>query len=59
MRKAVIDLGSNSIRIVIFEVGKSGAQRELENIKQMIRLNEYVDKKDVFVKKVCLRRSLS
>lgn len=45
IRKAVIDLGSNSVRIVIFEIGKSGAQRELDNIKQMVRLNEYVDKK--------------
>lgn len=40
---AVIDLGSNSIRLVIYEVGPHGTQTEVDDLKQVVRLNNYLD----------------
>lgn len=44
---AVIDLGSNSIRIVLYELGPRGIYRELDDLKQVVRLNNYLDSRHV------------
>lgn len=40
---AVIDLGSNSIRMVLYELGPRGIYMELDDLKQVVRLNNYLD----------------
>lgn len=43
----VIDLGSNSIRLVIYAVGPHGTQTEVDDLKQVVRLNNYLDSRHV------------
>ncbi|MBE3564075.1 MAG: Ppx/GppA family phosphatase [Hydrogenibacillus schlegelii] len=43
MRRAVIDLGSNSVRIVVYQLGPHGIQREIDNLKQTVRLADRLD----------------
>ncbi|MFZ4452011.1 exopolyphosphatase [Salibacterium aidingense] len=40
---AVIDIGSNSIRLVINELDDKKGTRELHNLKQVARLSNYID----------------
>ncbi|BAU26963.1 Ppx/GppA phosphatase [Aneurinibacillus soli] len=40
---AVIDMGSNSVRIVMYYEEEDGAFYEIDNMKQTIRLSSYVD----------------
>ena len=40
---AVIDIGSNTIRLVIYEIKKGGSYKEKENIKTVARLRQYLD----------------
>ena len=40
---AVIDIGSNTIRLVIYEIKKGGSYKETENIKTVARLRQYLD----------------
>jgi len=37
----IIDIGSNTIRLVIYEQSKSGRIKEVENIKTVARLRKY------------------
>ncbi|WP_071396950.1 Ppx/GppA family phosphatase [Bacillus tuaregi] len=40
---AVIDIGSNTIRLVIYSKGQGGSYKEEENIKTVARLNQYLN----------------
>ncbi|TMW73828.1 Ppx/GppA phosphatase family protein [Alteribacter natronophilus] len=40
---AIIDLGSNSIRLVIFEISRNGCYREIQNLKVVARLSSHID----------------
>ncbi|XEC96469.1 exopolyphosphatase [Paenibacillus tarimensis] len=42
-RIAIIDIGSNSIRLVIYERTKAGAHRVIEGSKHPARLSEHID----------------
>ncbi|WAH36946.1 Ppx/GppA phosphatase family protein [Alicyclobacillus dauci] len=44
---AVIDLGSNSVRVVIYEHGPSGTQKEIDTLKQSVRLTSHLDENNV------------
>ncbi|RSK26832.1 Ppx/GppA family phosphatase [Bacillus sp. HMF5848] len=39
---AIIDIGSNTIRLVIYDSDESGRFKEIENIKQVARLRDYL-----------------
>lgn len=39
----VIDIGSNTIRLVIYEKKEGGSYKEIENIKTVARLRQYLD----------------
>ncbi|KPV44549.1 exopolyphosphatase [Alicyclobacillus ferrooxydans] len=41
--KAVIDLGSNSVRLVIYQQGPHGTGQEVDNLKQTVRLSNHLD----------------
>lgn len=40
---AIVDIGSNTIRLVIYQHEKSGRFKEMENIKTVARLRNYLD----------------
>lgn len=40
---ALIDIGSNSMRLVIYEKEKTGRFREVENVKEVARLSNHLD----------------
>ncbi|MDI3257515.1 MAG: exopolyphosphatase [Kyrpidia sp.] len=40
--KAVVDLGSNSVRLVIYQQGPQGTLREVDNLKQTVRLSSHL-----------------
>ena len=42
MRTALIDIGSNTIRLVIYERTKAGSMKELDNIKVVARLRKFI-----------------
>ncbi|MCQ6275091.1 Ppx/GppA family phosphatase [Bacillus sp. V3B] len=44
---AVIDIGSNTIRLVIYEKSHSGSYKEAENIKTVARLRRYLNQEKV------------
>lgn len=44
MHKAVIDIGSNSVRLVVYQQGPHGTQKELDNLKQTVRLSSHIQK---------------
>lgn len=39
---AVVDLGSNSVRLVIYRLGSQGTQQEIDNLKQTVRLSSHL-----------------
>ncbi|MCZ0754274.1 Ppx/GppA family phosphatase [Anoxybacillus sp. J5B_2022] len=43
----IIDIGSNTIRLVIYERQKSGRLREIENVKAVARLRNYLTDKHI------------
>lgn len=43
---AVIDIGSNTIRLVIYTKSHSGSYKEAENIKTVARLNQYLNQEN-------------
>ena len=47
---AVIDIGSNTIRLVIYERSQSGSYKEAENIKTTARLRQYLDENSLLNK---------
>ncbi|MBE3555210.1 MAG: exopolyphosphatase, partial [Thermicanus sp.] len=44
MLKAVIDLGSNSVRLVVYQQGPHGTQKEIDNLKQVVRLSNHINR---------------
>ncbi len=44
--KAVIDLGSNSVRLVVYQQGPHGTQHEVEDLKQTVRLSSHLTPKN-------------
>ena len=40
---ALIDIGSNSIRLVIFKIDERGYYKEIQNLKVVARLSSYID----------------
>ncbi|WP_306659833.1 Ppx/GppA family phosphatase [Bacillus sp. AFS017336] len=44
---AIIDIGSNTMRLVIYEQSKSGRIKEVENIKMVARLRKYLNDKEI------------
>jgi exopolyphosphatase / guanosine-5'-triphosphate,3'-diphosphate pyrophosphatase len=47
----IIDIGSNTIRLVIYERNKSGRLREIENVKAAARLRNYLNKEQILTDK--------
>src|SRR5690625_516534 len=43
---ALIDIGSNSMRLVIYQQEKSGRLYEVENVKAVARLSNYLDEEN-------------
>lgn len=43
---AIIDIGSNSMRVVIYELSKNNSFKIIDEEKRMVRLGEYIDKDD-------------
>lgn len=43
----IIDIGSNSMRLVIYENGKNGRLKEIENVKVVARLRNYLNKENL------------
>ncbi len=46
-RLGLVDIGSNTIRLVIFEYSEESGLQELQNIKTPARLYQYLDKDKV------------
>ena len=46
---AVIDIGSNTIRLVIYKKNHSGSLKEAENIKTVARLRHYLNEENVLL----------
>ena len=46
---AVIDIGSNTIRLVIYKKNHSGSLKEAENIKTAARLRHYLNEENVLL----------
>lgn len=44
---AIIDIGSNTMRLVIYELGRNGTLKEIENIKVVARLRNFLSEDDV------------
>jgi exopolyphosphatase / guanosine-5'-triphosphate,3'-diphosphate pyrophosphatase len=47
----IIDIGSNTIRLVIYERNKSGRLREIENVKAAARLRNYLNEEQILTDK--------
>lgn len=45
----IIDIGSNTIRLVIYELSKSGRLKQTENIKAVARLRNYLTAENIFL----------
>lgn len=43
---AIIDIGSNSMRVVIYELSKNTSFKIIDEEKRMVRLGQYIDKDD-------------
>jgi len=43
----IIDIGSNTIRLVIYERNKAGRLKEIENVKSVARLREYLSDDEI------------
>lgn len=48
---AVIDLGSNSVRVVIYAIDECGAIHKLDDLKRTLRLSSYIDKTGFIVER--------
>ncbi len=46
-KKAVIDIGSNTVRLVIYEFFEDGRFREVENVKAVARLRTYLNNDNI------------
>ncbi|AZB42620.1 exopolyphosphatase [Bacillus sp. FJAT-42376] len=44
---AIVDIGSNTMRLVIFERDQSGRMKEIENVKAAARLRNYLNEKNI------------
>lgn len=44
---ALIDIGSNSIRLVIFQINENGFYKEIQNLKIVARLSSHLDDKSI------------
>ena len=42
-RLGIIDLGSNSVRLIIIDVDERNAHHQIENIKETVRLSNGLD----------------
>ena len=49
-RIGIIDLGSNSIRLVIIQISENGAHYQKENLKETVRLVDSTDKDGMLTK---------
>ncbi|MFC0270702.1 exopolyphosphatase [Metabacillus herbersteinensis] len=47
---AIIDIGSNTMRLVIFQRDKSGRLKEIENVKAVARLRNYLTEGSILTK---------
>ncbi|MFY4773538.1 exopolyphosphatase [Metabacillus sp. RGM 3146] len=50
-KSAIIDIGSNTMRLVIYERDKSQRLREVENVKSVARLRNYLTEESVLTEK--------
>ncbi|MCA1319056.1 Ppx/GppA family phosphatase [Bacillus tianshenii] len=48
---AIIDIGSNTMRLVIYKRDKSGRLKEVENVKSVARLRNYLDHDEYLTEK--------
>ena len=39
-RIAIVDMGSNSVRLIIMDIGPEGEYHQMENVKETVRLVE-------------------
>jgi exopolyphosphatase / guanosine-5'-triphosphate,3'-diphosphate pyrophosphatase len=46
---AIVDIGSNTIRLVIFSKNKAGSFKEIQNIKTVARLRNYLNEEDKII----------
>ncbi len=53
-RIGIIDLGSNSVRVVIIQIEDNGAYYQRENIKETVRLIDDIDEKGMLSEKAML-----
>ena len=51
-RLGIIDLGSNSVRLVIIDINDRGAHHQIENLKETVRLIGGTDEKGYLSEKV-------
>lgn len=51
---AIIDIGSNTIRLVIYQLNEQMVFTELQNIKLPVRLYQFLDEKKNYLQKVCI-----
>ncbi len=49
-RIGIIDLGSNSIRLVIIDIKENGAHHQIENLKETVRLRSNTDAQGLLTK---------
>ena len=49
-RIGIIDLGSNSIRLIIIDIKENGAHHQIENLKETVRLRSGTDAQGVLTK---------
>ncbi|MGB4439432.1 MAG: exopolyphosphatase, partial [Sedimentibacter sp.] len=54
---AIIDLGSNSVRIIIIKINSNGSYKMIEQLKEMVRLSEGMWK-DNFLREEAMERTI-
>lgn len=52
---AIIDIGSNTMRLVIYKQEKSGRLHEIENVKAVARLRNYLDEENMLTNEGILK----
>ena len=52
-RLGIIDLGSNSVRLVIIDINDRGAHHQIENLKETVRLIGGTDERAIYLKRSC------
>ncbi|WP_335870413.1 Ppx/GppA family phosphatase [Bacillus sp. 2205SS5-2] len=50
-KSAIVDIGSNTIRLVIYEYSPNGSLKEKENVKAVARLRTYLDEQNNLTEK--------